>query len=624
MDGASKHIKAMTMNESATRPPDSRLSERLKKRLFLYASGALLVLTLGVGLSVVATLFGQLKQAEEAGLAHIAETRGLAVGEWYRRALDLARQVTSRTRIREELAAYNVGERSLEDLAEFTRPKLADAMNLSDEVVGLTRLDAAGRPVTSVGAAVPDGLAKSLAEPSDTARLSPPAVLDRIPCLVIAAPILSRTGQREGTDLVVMDISRLLDIIEQGRSIRGAGTVGLGYEAGQGVALFPGGPEAAPVPTPSQAEALRRALAGETGILLSGDEVTAYTPVSGSGWGLSVSVNERELYNPLRLRLIQLALYSLLIYAVCLIVLWRLLRPLTGRLLLHASELESEVDAKTATLQSELDARLKAERALHRAHQELEDRVRERTCELARANEELRQIHTRLEGEHEQRKVLSRDLINLLEEDRREVARELHDHTGQLLTTLRLDLQAALESLGSPDGCCRSQLESAADKITLVQRDIKSISKGLRPDTLEYLGLAQAIEALLDEYRAATNLDIHFFHKSVPKRFDSQKELALYRITQEALTNTVKYAGASRVHISLINRDGRLGLTIEDDGQGFDQAAVAEAASESSSLGLTLMKERMVQLEGTFHIESAPGRGTQILAELAIGDERHV
>ena len=605
------------MNESATpRTPDSRLSERLKKRLFLYASGALLVLTLGVGLSVVATLFGQLKQAEEAGLAHIAETRGLAVGEWYRRALDLARQVTSRTRIREELAAFNAGKRSLEDLAAFTRPKLEDAMNLSDEVVGLTRLDAAGRPVTSVGTPVPDALTKRLARPSDAVRFSPPVVLGNGPGLVIAAPILSRTGQRVGTDLVAMDISRLLEIMEQGRNIHGAGTVGLGYADGRGVALFPDGPGKAPEPTPNQAEALRRAVAGQTGILLSGDEVTAYTPVSGSGWGLSVSVNERELYNPLRLRLIQLALYSLLIYAVCLIGLWRLLRPLTGRLLLHASELESEVDAKTATLQSELDARLKAERALHRAHQELEDRVRERTGELARANEEL-------EREHEQRKVLSRDLINLLEEDRREVARELHDHTGQLLTTLRLDLQAALESLASADGCCKGQLASAADKVTMVQRDIKSISKGLRPDTLEYLGLAQAIEALLDEYRAATDLDIHFFHKSVPKRFDSQKELALYRITQEALTNTVKYAEASRVHISLINRDGRLGLTIEDDGQGFDPAAVAEAAIRSSSLGLTLMKERMVQLEGTFHIESAPGRGTQILAELAIGDERH-
>ncbi|WP_207260180.1 ATP-binding protein [Desulfovibrio sp. Huiquan2017] len=610
------------MSESAPSPrPDSRLSERLKKRLFLYASGALLVLALGVGLSVVATLFDQLKQAEEAGLSHIAETRGLAVGEWCRRALDLSRQVTSRTRIREELAAYNAGRRSLEDLAAFTRPKLEDAMNLSDEVIGLTRLDAAGRPVASVGVAVPADTARSMAEPSDDARFSQPVLLGNRPCLIIAAPILSRTGRRVGADLVVIDISRLLEIIKRGRNLRGAGTVCLGYHAGRAVRLFPDDAGGVPEPTPSQAEALRRALGGNGGILAAGDEVTAYTPLTGADWGLTVSVNERELYNPLRLRLIQLGLYSLLIYAVCVIGLWRLLRPLTGRLLLHTSELESEVDAKTAILKSELDARLKAECALHEAHQQLEDRVRERTRELAEANEELQRIHHRLEGEHEQRKLLSRDLINLLEEDRREVARELHDHTGQLLTTLRLDLQAALESLASADGCCKGQLESAADKITLVQRDIKSISKGLRPDTLEYLGLAQAIEALLDEYRASTDLDIHFFHKGVPRRFDGQKELALYRITQEALTNTVKYAGARQVHLSLINRDGRLGLTLEDDGRGFDRAAVAATANASGSLGLTLMKERMVQLEGTFHIESAPGRGTQILAELDIGSK---
>ncbi|WFS63339.1 ATP-binding protein [Pseudodesulfovibrio thermohalotolerans] len=605
---------------SSPRNSGSRLSDRLKKQLFLYASGALLVLTLGVGLSVVATLFSQLKQAEEAGLAHIAETRALAVGEWCRRAVDLSRQVTSRTRIREELAAYNAGRRSLKELADFTRPKLEDAMNLSEEVVGLTRLDRDGRFVTSVGVAVPEALAADLAAPGKDVRFSGPAVLGGAPCLVIAAPIMDRAGRGLGADLVVMNISRLLGIIESGRKVRGAGTIGLGYASGEGAKPFPDGAGGTAGGGASQAEALRLAVAGKTGILVSGDEVTAYTPVSGCGWGLAVSINERELYNPIRLRLIQLALYSLLIYAVCLIGLWRLLRPLTGRLLLHASELESEVDAKTSTLKSELDARLKAERALEEARRQLEDRVRERTRELALANEELREIHSRLEVEHEQRKILSRDLINLLEEDRREVARELHDHTGQLLTTLRLDLQAALESLASSEGCCRGQLESAADKITLVQRDIKSISKGLRPDTLEYLGLAQAIEALLDEYRASTDLDIHFFHKGVPKRFDSQKELALYRITQEALTNTVKYAGAKQVHISLIDRDGRLNLTIEDDGRGFDPAAVAEAAGASGSLGLTLMKERMVQLEGTFHLESAPGRGTQILAELNIRD----
>lgn len=598
--------------------PGSRLSERLRKQLFLYVATALLVLALGVGASIVATLFDQLKQAEEAGLSHIAETRGLAVGEWCRRAQGLAWQVTSRTRIREELAAYNEGRRTFEDLAAFTRPKLEDAMNLSDEVIGLTRLDERGHAVTSVGVAAPESLRADLTSASDGIRISPPLRLGEAWRLVLAAPIFDRNSRRIGTDLVVMNIVHLLGIAHRSGNIRGAETINLGYEAEGGVALFPEPSGAMPEPTPSRREALARGVAGQTGILVSGDEVTAYTPVADSGWGLAVSINERELYNPLRLRLIQLSQYSLLIYAVCLIGLWWVLRPLTGRLLVHASELESEIDAKTASLQSELDARLKAEQALQEAHQQLEHRVSERTRELARANEELRETHQRLELEHEQRKLLSRNLINLLEESRLDVARELHDHTGQLLTTLRLDLQAAIENLPPPESGCRTQLESAADKVTLVQRDIKSISKGLRPDTLEYLGLAQAIEALLDEYRASTDLEIHFFHKGAPKRFDRQKELALYRVTQEALTNIVKYAHAGMAHISLILRDGRLGLTIEDDGVGFDLAAVEASAGSSGTLGLTLMKERMVQLEGTFHIESAPGQGVQILAELDI------
>ncbi|MDD3311758.1 ATP-binding protein [Pseudodesulfovibrio sp.] len=599
----------------------SGLSERLKKQLFLYVAGALLVLALGVGVSFVATLFGQLKQAEEDGLAHIARTRAQAVGEWCCLARSLALQVTSRTRIREELAAYNEGRIPIGELAAFTRPKLEDAMNLSRELMGVTRLDREGRQVVSVGAAVPEALRTHLPTAGDGPRFSPPVRLGDAPCLVIAAPILDRESRPVGTDLVVMNIGRLLEIVHRtGRTHRG-GDANLGYAADGGAALFPDPAGGLPKPTSSRREALALAVAGNAGILGSGDEVTAYQPVDDSGWGLAISIDERELYNPLRLRLIQLSLYSLLIYAVCLIVLWRVLRPLTGRLLVHASELESEIDAKTADLTAELDARLKAERALQEAHQQLEDRVRERTRELAEANEALRQTHGRLEQEHEQRKLLSRNLINLLEESRMDVARELHDHTGQLLTTLRLDLQAALERTpASPGDGCRLQLESAADKVTLVQRDIKSISKGLRPDTLEYMGLAQAVGTLLDEYRAATGLDIHFFHKGVPRRFDSRKELALYRITQEALTNVAKYAHARKVHVSLILRDHRLGLTIEDDGDGFDPEAVSAQAGSSGSLGLTLMRERMVQLEGTFHLESAPGRGTQILAELDISE----
>lgn len=597
----------------------NNLSERLKRRLFWYSAAALLILAVGVGLATVTPLSARLKQAEEAGLAHIAETRALAVGEWYRRACDLAWQVTSRTRIREELEAYNSGKITLEQIADFTRPKLADAMNLSKEVVGITRLDAQNRPVTSVGLRVPLDIPPPAKRASRSLSLSAPLLLGRTRCIIIAAPILNRQSMRVGTDLVAVDISILLDIVYKTEEIRGGGKVRLGYRTPGGIALFPD--PSRPVGRDQLVQGrkgLERALAGQSGIVVSGDSVTAYTPVHGSGWGLIVGADARKLYGPIRARLLSLLGYTAAIYALCLLGLWIFLRPLTGKLLLHASELESEIEAKTTSLKAELAARQSAEQALQEAHQKLEDRVEERTRELAHANRQLRTMHQKLEAEHRQRKALSKELINLLEGVRLDVARELHDHTGQLLTTLRLDLQSALQSMPSASDSCRIQLQNAAEKVNWVQRDIKSISKGLRPDTLEYLGLLPALEALLDEFRNSTGLQIYFFHNEVPKRFDSHKELALYRIAQEALNNVVKHASAKAVHVNLVFRPPSLSLTVEDDGVGFDPMATAESTKVTGSLGLTLMKERMVQLEGDFSLESNPGSGTQILAEIKV------
>jgi len=307
------------------------------------------------------------------------------------------------------------------------------------------------------------------------------------------------------------------------------------------------------------------------------------------------------------------------IYALCLAGFGILLRPLAGRILLHAGELASLVEEKTRQLQVELAARTAAERALKEAQSGLERRVEERTSKLAEANAELLALHGRLEAEVEERKALSRELLNLLEGMRLDLSRDLHDHTGQQLTTLRLQLNAALSSLPEGENACRPQLESAAQKVDQVQREIKGIARGLRPDTLDFFGLTTSLEALLDEQRASSGLNFHFFHNDAPRDFDRDKALALYRIAQEALSNVARHARAQNVHVSLVKRDGRIILSIEDDGQGFDMAARAARPPQAPlSLGLTLMRERMVQLGGTLLVESAPGQGTHIVAELEL------
>jgi signal transduction histidine kinase len=213
----------------------------------------------------------------------------------------------------------------------------------------------------------------------------------------------------------------------------------------------------------------------------------------------------------------------------------------------------------------------------------------------------------------EERKALSRELINLLEGVRLDISRDLHDHTGQLLTTLRLSLNAAQRDLPPGGEGCRMQLAAASEKVDQVLGEIKAMARGLRPDTLDYFGLVPSLAALIDEQRAASGLDFHFFHNEIPAGFDREKALALYRIAQEALSNTIRHAHAANVHVSLVRREGRITLSVEDDGAGFEPAA-----RSVTSLGLTLMRERMLQLGGTLAVESAPGRGTHVAAEVAL------
>ncbi|EPR44539.1 integral membrane sensor signal transduction histidine kinase [Desulfovibrio sp. X2] len=628
----------MPVRTPLSAPSPAALPGRLRRRLFLYFAAALLALAAGVAAATIIPLLGHLEHAEEAGLSHAAETRALAVGEWYRRAEDLARQITSRSQIRDALADLAAGRTTRERFAAFTRPKLMDAMDQSGEVVGITRLDREGEPLVSCGVDIPRSAWRIPPLGSDEALASPPLRIGNRLCIVVAAPILERegdgNGERLGTDLVAVDMAVLREKVIRPLGKDDASRLALACLAGERVRVFLPEPDgAAPPPSEVTQRALGLALSGRSGVLSSPGDVAAYTPVAGTNWALAVTADGRRLYAPVRAEIATILGTTAAIYLLCLLGFGILLRPLAGRMLLQADELAAVVEERTHRLKNELAARTAAEKALKQARDELEKRVAERTARLERANAELRALHARLSGEYEERKALSKELINLLEGVRLDVSRDLHDHTGQLLTTLRLHLKSALQAMPAPakkdaeeggsapgDGAaCRAQLESAAEKVDQVQREIKTIARGLRPDTLDYLGLVPSLEALLDEQRASSGLAVHFFHNDVPARFDRDKELALYRIAQEALSNVVRHARAASVHVNLVLRGKTLSLSVEDDGAGFDMAARAAGPGKAPvSLGLTLMRERMVQIGGSLSVESAPGQGTHVVAEVEL------
>jgi signal transduction histidine kinase len=237
---------------------------------------------------------------------------------------------------------------------------------------------------------------------------------------------------------------------------------------------------------------------------------------------------------------------------------------------------------------------------------------------LQRREDDLKRANQKLLKEHEQRKILSKRLIDLLERDRDQVAMELHDNIGQILTSLKINLEIIQGQLSPDYSEFASRIKASKERAVQALTDIKNISRGLKPSILDTLGLISSLRELFNEIERDTGIGIRFFSAKVPDRFEKEKELAIYRITQEALNNIVKYAHAGTVFINLVGKDNSISLTIEDNGVGFDLEKTMKIATGKGPFGLLIMRERAIQLQGEFSIESDIGKGTHLLVEIPI------
>jgi signal transduction histidine kinase len=201
-----------------------------------------------------------------------------------------------------------------------------------------------------------------------------------------------------------------------------------------------------------------------------------------------------------------------------------------------------------------------------------------------------------------------RSLLQGQELERRRLARELHDETGQALASILLGLKALEERVGE------ESLEFVRDLVAGALDDVRRLTVELRPPALDDFGLGAALERLADVVTGRSGLDIHVNVAAAPGTLPAEHETAIYRIVQEALTNVVKHAAAGSVSIVVALGEGSVRVVIEDDGAGFVRGEVREHA-----LGLVGMRERALLLGGRFDVESAPGAGTTILAELPLG-----
>jgi signal transduction histidine kinase len=202
-------------------------------------------------------------------------------------------------------------------------------------------------------------------------------------------------------------------------------------------------------------------------------------------------------------------------------------------------------------------------------------------------------------------------VVTAQEAERRRLARELHDETGQALTSILLGLRAVEEAHGEAD--MRDALASVRELVRSTLQDVRRLAVELRPSALDDFSLVPALERLTSSFATQTGIDVDLEATLPGARLPSEVETALYRLVQEALTNVVKHARASRVSVVLTRKGDAVSVVVEDDGVGFEAAR-----ARSEGLGLVGMRERVALLGGRLAIESRPGAGTTFVAEVPV------
>jgi two-component system sensor histidine kinase UhpB len=207
--------------------------------------------------------------------------------------------------------------------------------------------------------------------------------------------------------------------------------------------------------------------------------------------------------------------------------------------------------------------------------------------------------------------ALSHRLLEVQEEERRHLARELHDEIGQALTAAKLNLKIIAPSVPP---AIAGRLEDSAQILDRLLMQVRELSLDLRPPLLDDLGLVPALRWLADQQARRTGLRITLAFNVDGLEMDPPLQTACFRVVQEAITNAIRHARAAMVTVELQAEPERVWLVVQDDGAGFDQAAVQQRAAHGASVGLLSMHERVALLGGGLEVNSAPGRGTEIRA----------
>jgi len=273
------------------------------------------------------------------------------------------------------------------------------------------------------------------------------------------------------------------------------------------------------------------------------------------------------------------------------------------------------------TIARDMTAERAADEELREANAALDLKLKKRTGQVGRANtrlraviQECRQARGKLEDSLEQLRSLGAHAQVLSEDERKMISRQVHDELGQSLTAIKMDLAWVDKHLGPEDEAIRPRVRSSLSLVDETVRAVRRIAAELRPVVLDDLGLAAAIEWQVEEFQRRSG--ITFEVRLPPEDFplDAARATSIFRIFQEVLRNVVQHAKATQVQVRLMNPAGAIVLEVRDNGKGIRD----EQISNSHSLGLLGMRERIKMLGGQFAIHGQEGKGTTVVVQIPL------
>ena len=299
-------------------------------------------------------------------------------------------------------------------------------------------------------------------------------------------------------------------------------------------------------------------------------------------------------------------------------------RPISSITLLRSVEVALRSRRRQFQVRDLLEEQHRAQRELRDAHDQLADRARQlealvqkRTVKLVQTNQQLRSEMSERERAEAAREALRRELLNAQEEERRRIARELHDQMGQNLTALNLGLKSLHDS--DPSATNLSLVRPLQELAAQTARDLHRVALELRPATLDDLGLVKAVRTLVEAWADRCRIEADLATEAYdPAGVSSEIETTLYRIIQEALNNVAKHSGASRISLVLRRTADQAQAIIEDNGRGFETTRALERPDGHGRLGLVGIQERLAGMNGSLHLESAPGQGATLIVRVPI------